>query len=42
LMGYVLSTVGANALPGRRDRHDERQQAMPAGRPGSHSYSSSS
>jgi len=42
LMGYVLSTVGANALPDRRDRHDQRQQAVPAGRTGSHSYSPTS
>jgi phage-related protein len=42
LMGYVLSTVGANALPDRRDRHDQRQQAVPAGRTESHSYSPTS
>jgi hypothetical protein len=42
LMGYVLSTVSANALPNRRDRRIERQQAMPAGRTGSPSYSSTS
>jgi ElaB/YqjD/DUF883 family membrane-anchored ribosome-binding protein len=40
LMGYVLSTVGANALPGRRDTHNPRQPAMPAGHGVSHSYAS--
>lgn len=42
LMGYVLSTVNSDALLGRRDRHDQRQPAMPAGRIMSHSSSSNS
>ena len=32
LMGYVLSSMNSDAILGRRDRHDQRQPAMPAGR----------